>query len=123
MSAYARLDALKRELRFDHWEHVYNWIGIDEQMIQAIAKRHACTPQQVKDAMKAIEKQYPKPNRSRTAKAAEKMVNSSTCKYCGEVIVWIGNTPCNPTIFKGVTVEEKVVLVRELHTETCRKKT
>ena len=60
-----RLSAMKREMTFDHWLHEdgnYSWKGVD---VEVVASHYNVKPSQVRDAMKRIAAQYPKPKANR----------------------------------------------------------
>lgn len=56
-----RLAALESEMTFDHWLHPdgnYSWKGVDPDVV---ASHYHVKPSQVRETMKRIEKQHPKP--------------------------------------------------------------
>ena len=56
-----RLSAMRREMTYDHWLHPdgnYSWKGVD---VGEVASYYRVKPSQVREAMKRIEKQHPKP--------------------------------------------------------------
>ena len=56
-----RLSAMRREMTYDHWLHPdgnYSWKDVD---VNGIASYFNVKPSQVRETMKRIEKQHPKP--------------------------------------------------------------
>lgn len=115
-----RLEALRRDLQYDHWQHVYNWDGLDKT---AVALTYDCSLEQVNETMRDIEKKHPKPNKTKDEELAEKSPNNGTCRSCGAPVVWNNkgakNHPCNPKILKVVLADGSVVSGRESHFSTC----
>lgn len=114
--AHPRLNALKRELYYDHWKHIYNWIGVDKEVL---AKLHSCSVSDVEEIMREIETKHPKPNKTKDEKLADMNPNGGHCRSCGAPIVWIDKHPCNPAIQKFVQADGSVATGRISHFSTC----
>lgn len=98
---------LKQDLTKEHWKYNFNWTGLS---IDKIAKRYNCSMDDVRRIMAAIEREHPKPRRRS---------KNDKCETCRAPIVWIGEHPCDPPIFKGVDATEKVHTVRQSHLASC----
>ena len=65
-----RLSAMRREMTYDHWLHEignYSWKGVD---VEVVAAHYNVKPSQVRETMKRIEKQHPRPkSRQRSGNA------------------------------------------------------
>ena len=116
---HPRLDALRRELHYNHWQHAYNWNQITEQVIIALAVEHNCSKKDVQRIMGEIARDNPNPNKTKNEKLAEKMPNSGKCRSCGAPIVWIDKHPCNPAIQKFVQADGTIATGRISHFSTC----
>ena len=119
MNQYARLNALRRDLYYDHWGHKdspYTWDGIDPA---ELAIEYNCSEKEVKKVMASIAQQHPNPKKSKEKKLAEAAPNNGDCRSCGAPIVWIDKHPCDPAIVKGVSADGSIQSVRISHFATC----
>ena len=113
-----RYSFMRTELTDDHWLVYYDWLNADPVRL---SERYHCTPKQVEEMMRRIERENPKPKdfESKDETLAKKSPNGDTCEFCELPIVWIDQQPCNPAILKFVTADGKIATGRESHKETC----